>query len=110
VAGIEVYKVPLGYIQLIPDGNKAYVVALLQYTDADLEDPDNAVEAIMSAKPEPLTLRITGEDYTHSGGYQAIAWTISSNGFYISKHPDHLAMVRALLALSPLDWMAVETL
>lgn len=106
--GKEVYKVPLGYIQLTPVGppkEEQYTVSLLQYTDEDLADPDNAAEAIMSAKPQPLSLKIQGERYPDR---YAFAYSIIGNGKFISKHPDYHSMVRAVLALSPLDWMVVE--
>jgi hypothetical protein len=106
--GNEVLKSPLGYIQLVKTGVDSYSAALLNYTDIDLEDPDNAAEAIMSAKSQKLSLQIEGNGHDIYGN--RFEWILSggTSKTVISKHKFYSDAVRALLALSPIDWIAVE--
>ena len=104
----EVFKVPLGYIQIIKTGQSTYAAALLSYGDADLEDPDNAAEAIMSAKSQKLTLQIEPNGANHNGS--PFEWVLSGGRSKtpISKHKYYDDAVKALLQLTPMDWIAVE--
>ena len=106
--GREVFKVPLGYIQIVPVGDRKFCVGLLTYGDADLEDPDNAAEAIMSAKTQKLSLRIEGNGNDSYGN--PFEWILSggTSKTPISKHKYYADALKAVLGLSPMDWIAVE--
>lgn len=103
----ELFRVPIGYIRLTKIGANKFATELLTYTDADLEDEDNAVEAIMSAKAQRLNLFIEARGQDHWG--QPFEWLLKSGETnIIAVERDFRKVTKVLLNLSPMDWIAVD--
>ena len=103
----EVFCVPLGFIRLVKVDKNRYGTELLTYSEADLEDPDNAAEAIMSAKGQRLNLFIESRGQDNWG--RPYEWLLMSGGSnIIARDPDYTKITKALLSLTPMDWIAVD--